>query len=70
MSQLVPLEQNRRMSCLRTHDANVIRLTTDQNVDTVDITTQTASALLEGKRATSADKRITLSQSADQPTQR
>ena len=47
----------------------MIRLTTDQNVDTVDITMQTASALPEGKRATSADGRIAFSQSADQPTQ-
>lgn len=53
MSQLVPLEQNRRMCRLRTHDAHVIRLSTDQNVDPVDITMETARALPEGKRATS-----------------
>ena len=70
MSQSVPLEQNSRMCRLRTHDAHVIRLSTDQSVDPVDITMETASALLEGKRATSVDRRITFNQSAAQPTQR
>lgn len=70
MSQSVPFEQNRKMCRLSTHDAYVIRLSTDQNVDPVDITMETASALLEGKRATSVDRRITFNQSAAQPVQR